>query len=212
MTDIVEATESSVEPTEATLDSNTALTSNTEPTEAPEATADVVTVDSYKLEREGLDFDAWKVDNSEFLSKAAEHGITNEQLDFLVSEYDTRAVELLGGASQLNTEDTVSSLQEEWGKDYDSNINSAYKAATAAGITPDQMNDPNIGNNIAFIKLASHYGKQLGEANPVRNVSPAQGEDIGSLMRSEAYSNPKHPEHKAVSAKVNNAYSQGFTL
>lgn len=205
----VQAPESPVEQQEA----NTALTAPTETQEAPEAnteTPTAITADSYNLEREG--FEDWKVENTEFLSKAAEQGITNEQLDFLMTEYDTRAIELLGGASQLNTEDTVSSLQEEWGKDYDSNILSAYKAAQAAGITPDQMNDPHIGNNIAFIKLASHYGKQLGEAKPLSNVTPVQGEDIGSLMRSEAYSNPKHPEHKSVSAKVNLAYSKGFKL
>ncbi|WP_407532850.1 hypothetical protein [Acinetobacter baumannii] len=44
----------------------------------------------YKLGRE--DFEQFKSDesNQAFLTKALEHGITNKQLDFLLSEYDCK--------------------------------------------------------------------------------------------------------------------------
>ncbi|MFX4650851.1 hypothetical protein ABTB10_19455, partial [Acinetobacter baumannii] len=65
------------------------------------------TADEYKLERE--DFEGFKADesNKEFLAEAHKHGITNKQLDFLISEYDKRAVDLVSNSSQIDTDTTV---------------------------------------------------------------------------------------------------------
>ena len=54
-------------------------------------------VDEYKVEREGFDFEEFKKDesNNSFLKSAHAQGITNKQLDFLLSEYDKRAVDLV---------------------------------------------------------------------------------------------------------------------
>ena len=66
-------------------------------------------VDEYKLEREDFDFEEFKADesNKEFLTEAHKHGITNKQLDFLLSEYDKRAVDLVSNSSQIDTDTTV---------------------------------------------------------------------------------------------------------
>lgn len=37
-------------------------------------------------------------------------------------------------------------------------------------------------------------------------------DDIETLMRSEAFLDTKHPEHKAVTARINAAYAKGFTI
>lgn len=164
-------------------------------------------VDEYKLEREDFDFEEFKADesNKEFLTEAHKHGITNKQLDFLLSEYDKRAVDLVSNSSQIDTDTTVQTLQSDWGKDFEANIFNAVKAARACGITDEQINNPLIGNNVAFIKMAAYFGSQMTEDKPVSNGTPVNV-DIQSLMRSEAFFNPKHPDHKSVKAQIDSYY------
>lgn len=164
-------------------------------------------VDEYKLEREDFDFEEFKADesNKEFLTEAHKHGITNKQLDFLLSEYDKRAVDLVSNSSQIDTDTTVQTLQSDWGDKYEANIFNAVKAARACGITDEQINDPMIGNNVAFIKMAAYFGSQMTEDKPVSNGTPVNV-DIQSLMRSEAFFNAKHPDHKSVKAQIDSYY------
>lgn len=164
-------------------------------------------VDEYKLEREDFDFEEFKADesNKEFLTEAHKHGITNKQLDFLLSEYDKRAVNLVSNSSQIDTDTTVQTLQSDWGDKYEANIFNAVKAARACGITDEQINTPLIGNNVAFIKMAAYFGSQMTEDKPVSNGTPVNV-DIQSLMRSEAFFNPKHPDHKSVKAQIDSYY------
>lgn len=164
-------------------------------------------VDEYKLERADFDFEEFKADesNKEFLTEAHKHGITNKQLDFLISEYDKRAVNLVSNSSQIDTDTTVQTLQSDWGDKYEANIFNAVKAARACGITDEQINDPMIGNNVAFIKMAAYFGSQMTEDKPVSNGTPVNV-DIQSLMRSEAFFNPKHPDHKSVKAQIDSYY------
>ena len=165
-------------------------------------------VDEYKLEREDFDFEEFKADesNKEFLTEAHKHGITNKQLDFLISEYDKRAVNLVSNSSQIDTDTTVQTLQSDWGDKYEANIFNAVKAARACGITDEQINNPLIGNNVAFIKMAAYFGSQMTEDKPVSNGTPVNV-DIQSLMRSEAFFNPKHPDHKSVKAQIDSYYN-----
>jgi hypothetical protein len=164
-------------------------------------------VDEYKLEREDFDFEEFKADesNKEFLTEAHKHGITNKQLDFLLSEYDKRAVDLVSNSSQIDTDTTVQTLQSDWGQDYEKNIFNAVKAARACGITDEQINNPLIGNNVAFIKMAAYFGSQMTEDKPINNGTPVNV-DIQSLMRSEAFFNPKHPDHKSVKTQIDSYY------
>lgn len=164
-------------------------------------------VDEYKIEREDFSFDDFKADesNKAFLEEAHKHGITNKQLDFLISEYDKRAVDLVSNNSQFDTDSTVQTLQSEWGKEYESNIFSAIRAAKSAGLTEDQINDPNIGNNVAVIKTLAYFGSQIAEDKPINNGT-AVSTDIQTLMRSPAFFDPKHPEHKSVKAQIDAYY------
>lgn len=173
-------------------------------------TGDVVpkSVDEYKIEREDFDFETFKADesNQAFLSEAHKKGITNAQLDFLIQEYDKRAVDLVSTSTQLDTDTAVSTLQSEWGKDYESNIFNAIKAAKSAGLTQEQINDPNVGNNVAVIKALAYFGSQIAEDKPV-NIGTPVSEDITSLMRSEAFFNPRHPDHKATKERIDSYYN-----
>ena len=164
-------------------------------------------VDEYKIEREGFSFEDFKADesNKQFLAEAHKHGITNKQLDFLLNEYDKRAVDLVSNSSQFDTDSTIQSLQSEWGNNYESNIFSAIRAAKSAGLTEEQINDPSIGNNVAVIKALAYFGSQIAEDKPINNGTSVST-DINSLMRSEAFFDSKHPDHKAVKAQIDSYY------
>lgn len=165
-------------------------------------------VDEYKIEREGFSFEDFKADesNQQFLSEAHKHGITNKQLDFLLSEYDKRAIDLVSNNSQFDTDTTIQSLQSEWGNNYESNVFSAIRAAKSAGLTEEQINNPSIGNNVDVIKVLSYFGSQIAEDKPINNGT-AVNTDITSLMRSEAFFDPKHPDHKSVKAQIDSYYN-----
>lgn len=165
-------------------------------------------VDEYKIEREGFSFEDFKADesNQQFLSEAHKHGITNKQLDFLLSEYDKRAVNLVSNSSQFDTDTTIQSLQSEWGSNFESNIFSAIRAAKSAGLTEEQINNPSIGNNVDVIKVLSYFGSQIAEDKPINNGT-AVNTDITSLMRSEAFFNVKHPDHRQVKAQIDSYYN-----
>lgn len=171
-------------------------------------------VDEYKVEVADFDYEEFKADesNKAFLDEALSKGITSSQLNFLISTYNQRASELVVSANQIDTESVVSGLQTEWGKDYEKNMQLAYKASVAAGLSDSELNDPSIGNNPALIKLAAYYGRQLGEDNTPSAYATAGGTDIEALMKSPAYFDSKHPDHTRTKETVNAAYAKGFSL
>ena len=167
-------------------------------TTTPAPTPEAITADSYDVsEIDGFDFNEFKgiEENKAFLDRAAAAGITNDQMKFVLSEYNQNISNVMGQMSQLQNETCTEALQAEWGAETKANIGFAMQAAKAAGLTTDDINNPTIGNNPAVIKMLAHFGKQLGEDIPPKNTQQSSGEDVQQLMMSEAYSNPKHPEH-----------------
>lgn len=166
------------------------------------------TEDEYKIEREGFDFEQFKADesNKSFLKSAHAQGITNKQLDFLLNEYDQRAVNLVSNSSQIDTDTAINTLQAEWKGDYEANIFNAVKAARSAGLTDEHFNDPIIGNNVAVIKALAYFGSQLQEDRATNNGVPVK-EDIQTLLRSDALHDPRHPEHKATKERIDAYYN-----
>lgn len=167
------------------------------------------TEDDYSIEREGFDFNDFKADesNKAFLKSAHAQGITNKQLDFLLTEYDKRAVGLVETSSQMDTDSAVTALQTEWGKDYESNIFNAVRAARASGIPEEAINDPSIGNNPTIIKALAYFGSQLQE-DKATNIGTPVSEDIQTLLRSDALHDPRHPEHKATKDRIDAYYNR----
>ena len=83
---------------------------------------------------------------------------------------------------------------------------SAMKACQAAGITQEQINDPSIGNNVAVIKAFAYFGSQIKEDKSL-NVGVSVSEDIQTLMRSDAFFDPRHAEHKVTKARIDAYYN-----
>lgn len=177
----------------------------------PPATPTPFNVDDYKMEREGFDFENFKAESGDFLKAAHELGINPKQMEFLIGTQMDKITGQVEKLFETHSAETTGNLQKEWGDKFAENVGHAKKAALAAGITQEQLDDPRIGSNEQFIKLAAFFGAQLNEdAPPSSNTQPNSGESIEQLMASEAYSNSDHPDHKAVTSKVSNFYAKKY--
>lgn len=180
--------------TEQTTGTETQSTEQTQDTQAQEQNTDLPeSADAYKVEIDGLNFDAFKADegNKAFLENALEAGISNKQLGVVLQAYEQHT------AVQLEA------LQTEWGGEYEANLRLAHQAVQAAGLNPKDVDSPTFG-----IRLAAYYGKALQEDMPPQNTQQGGVSSVSELMASEAYMNPSHPDHKRVYAQVEKHYSQ----
>ena len=197
-------------------DTNTPPSEGNPPTTTTDPTTPAITVDDYKLEIEGFDFDTFKSDegNKAFLEKLAEQGVSNDVLTTIIGEYQKHLGGLDGKINEMieaQSVQTTESLQKEWGGDFGKNISFAKNALLNAGFTEDQFNDPKIGNNEPLIKLAMHFGSQMQEDAPPSNTQQSQGQSIQELMSSEAYNDPKHPQHQRVYQQVQAYYAKQYS-
>lgn len=176
-------------------------------------------VDKYELKDlpDGISVDDLKAEPSmqEFIAKAHAEGLTNKQLNFVVSEFLTNAKSLVDGNAALTKEEVSAELRKTWSTDQemDANLQDAYKAA-ATYLDNDELDQllqaGGPGDNPDVIKLLARIGKELKEDVPPNNADQSAQPDVQALLRSEAYTNPKHPDHKAVSAKVQAHYAKQY--
>lgn len=166
--------------------------------------------DEYDVKSDKFDFAEFKADeaNKAFLKSAHAKGLTNAQVEFVLGEYFERAPALVAGAGQLDNDAVIAALRSEWGNDTDAKMGLAAKAALAAGFTAEQLAAPEF-NNPALIKLAAFFGAQLGEDQPPSGGG-VSAESIQDMLASEAYNNPKHPDHRRVYEQVSKYYAQAY--
>ncbi|WP_048764722.1 hypothetical protein [Acinetobacter sp. 243_ASPC] len=173
-------------------------------------------IDGYEVDVEGFDFAEFKAipENQEFLERARDAGIDSKTLNFFMGEYNQFIPQLLQGNAALDTEACVTAMKEVWQGDTDQNFGFAHAAAQHAiqnGIlTAEEVNSPEFGNNPLVLKMAAYFGQQLQEDRPPSNTQQSGGQDIQSLMQSEAYLNESHADHKRVYAEVQSYYQKQY--
>lgn len=171
----------------------------------------------YSVEIDGFNFDEFKAipENAELLTRAKDAGLSNEQVSFMLKEYNDILPKLVSENSALNTEDAIGQLKETWGKDYDTSIQNAAKALKSAGFTDEDLSKPEIGNNVALAKLAAHFGAQMKEDATPLNAKPSTvsaSEHIKGLMMNPAYNNPNDPMYASIKQQVADFYAKGGKL
>lgn len=187
-----------------------------QPTDTPVVTTAPENIDGYQVNVEGFDFDEFKSfdENKEFLERARAAGFDNEKLGFLLGEYNQLLPKIMEANASMDNEACITAMKETWGADTDSNFKFAQAAANNAiqnGIlTPEEINSPQFGNNPLVLKMAAYFGQQLSEDLPPSNTQQNSPTDVTSLMKSEAYRDVNHPDHKRVYAQVENAYQKQY--
>lgn len=168
--------------------------------------------DEYKVEVPEQFADVW--DNEKFGAFKAEAlaaGLTQKQLDFVLGKYFTVAPDLVAGGAKYDAETATAELRKTWANDaeFTGNLQAAHKAFTAFAGEGDDMDA--IGNNPVALRILAKVGKEMGEAGGIpAQATTASAESVTDLLRSPAYLDAKHPEHKAVSAKVQAYYAKKY--
>lgn len=169
---------------------------------------------SVDLNSELFTFDDFKQDpeNVEFLNKALELGMTQKQLEFVLSEYAGRLPELVQVGKELNIEDAYETLSQVWSseKEFNSNLTAAYRAFQRYAAPDDLQHIDEIGNNPIVIKLLANIGKNLQEDTGIGRALGFQQQDVKKLMASDAYRNANHPDHKATHEQVRRYYQSTY--
>ncbi|WP_368640586.1 hypothetical protein ABRZ04_05235 [Castellaniella ginsengisoli] len=189
---------------------------------APPASADAYEIavpDEIKgtLEEKGIDIKA-DPEIKDFLGRAHAAGMTQAQIDVVMGEYFKLAPQIANGSMILDQRAATDQLKEVWSTDADFNRNThlAYTATAAAieraGVSMEEVEAAGLGNNPVFLRLMAALGSEFQEDNaPGGTVHKSFGEDdITKLETSEAYSNPKHPDHDKVSKQVKAWYDRKY--
>lgn len=148
-----------------------------------------------------------------FKSDALAAGLTQKQFDFVVGKYFGVVPELVQGGQQVTMDKASEELRGTWKTDaeFNANVKDAYKAFSAYASPEDQARIDELGNNPVALRILAKIGKEMGEAGGIPSQGASTGVDsVQDLMRSDAYLNAKHPDHKTVSAKVQAFYAKKY--
>lgn len=154
-------------------------------------------------------------DMGEFLQNAHKAGMSQKQIDVVMDAYFKMAPKLAQGGAELSQEQAAQHLQEKWGtgKEFDRHTGLAYSATKAAaqlaGIPVEDIEQSDLGNHPIFLRLMAALGPEFQEDRPVGGQVQRVTEDsIREMEVSEAYRNPRHPQHDAVSKTVRSYYER----
>lgn len=179
------------------------------------------TADGYKIEfdREALGLPETVTpellesdpDFKSFCEEAHKAGFTNEQINLVAGKYLGVVQSLIDRRDENDIAACRTALMENWKTpaEMESGIKNAIKAFNHFASDEDKALMDTIGNNPLVVRLLSNIGAQMREDSPARNTQPTESrETIRSLMMSEAYQDPKHPDHERVSRQVTQYYQQ----
>lgn len=152
--------------------------------------------------------DTWKPAEDKllqgFLTDAHAAGLSQKQIDLVMGKYMEIAPDLVQAGKQLDFDSCNTELKAEWKTDdqYKSGISNAYKAATAYFGTEAEAIIAEYGNDARIIRGLAKIGAEIGEDRS-NNFEGQLGQgSIDSILSSEAYNQPRHPDHAKVSEQV----------
>lgn len=170
------------------------------------------TPDEYKLPDtdvfKGLQLD--EAGAKAFRQEAHDMGLSQKQYEAVMGKWATLAPELVNAAQKDTVDTAVTTLKEVWKGDYDTNIRESFRVVNAvaqkAGVSFEEV-EAAIGNNPVAIRLFAALGPEMredatpnGAAGAVGGGAQTYEEFIGANWA--AYSDPRNPQHKAITARA----------
>ncbi len=171
------------------------------------------TPDDYKVEVQGLDWEAMKADPSmkPFLKSAHARGITNDQLGFVLGEYAQRMA-----VAQPTPDKAFAELQQAWKTpaEFQANARHAAKAIATFGAEMTEAERTAVDSSPVMLRLLAKIGVQLGEdtAPIVEGTPSAQSwdEQMAAIKAHPGFMDALHPEHKQLVAKQQALYDRRY--
>ncbi|AZS78838.1 hypothetical protein ELS24_10505 [Achromobacter spanius] len=154
-------------------------------------------------------------DMGEFLESAHKAGMSQKQIDVVMDAYFKMAPKLAQGAAEFDQEQATEHLQAKWGtgREFERHAGLAHAATSAAiqksGVSMEEVEQSGLGNHPVFLRLMAGLGSEFQEDRPVGGHAQRVTEDsVREMELSEAYRNPRHPQHDAVSKQVRAYYER----
>lgn len=145
-----------------------------------------------------------------FKAEALKQGVTPAQFKWMMDSYMKAAPDLMGGVVQMKASQAREALAQVWqGDELQTNLSASQRAVSAM---PQDLQEATLelGTNPAFVRAMAWIGSQLGEDKGPGLTSAAPAADVAVLQASEAYRNPRHPEHAKVSAQVRQHFERQY--
>lgn len=159
----------------------------------------------------GLTMESLKADPlfAGFLKGAHAKGLNNGQVSYILAEFQNRLEMMnspeIGEAELRKVWPTDDAMKKGFSQSYRGTNAFAQDADHAARL------DKKFGNDPDFIRLMARVGAELGEDKPAAaGLTPVEATTLEELKAHPAYSDPKHPDHTKVKAKVTQLYAKQF--
>lgn len=185
----------------------------------PPKSADEYTVTVPDAMKDGFDpktDDGFKA----FAGEMHELGLTQKQLDGVMKHYFDLAPKLVAGATVLDATAAKTQLEQVWASQggFDHQVRNAFQGASVlaqkAGISIDEVMAPTgLGNNVQFLRLMAAIAPEFAEDKSPGGTSIGGGtteDKVNEMMMSDAYKNPKHPDHEKVSSTVRGFFERKY--
>mgnify|MGYP003137806256 FL=1 len=174
--------------------------------------------------QDGMESYFGEADLNEFRNVAFQLGLSQAQVSGLI-DYQHKAIgnSLESEPDMLKAQaaETIASMKQEWGYDYDKNMRAAKRAMQVYG--DDEImhlvNNTSAGNDPAVIRMFARIGETITEdmAQNTQNnslaVSPLDAKsEIEAVYANpkHPYFDPKHPEHKQAVARVQQLHEKAY--
>lgn len=146
-----------------------------------------------------------------FLEKAHELGLNSAQLNFMVGELIASQPAPAETSTGFTQQQAQEELQKTWAEpaDYNRNMLAADRAAKFGFGEDYDRCLARYGNDPAIIRLLAKVGGELSEDSiRLSGLPQLSADSIDDLMKSDAYRDSKHPDHRRVSQQVRNYFEK----
>ena len=146
--------------------------------------------------------------SASFREKIHKAGMSQAQYELVMNEYLAEVPKILDAAAKMSADEARAELGKVWkGDALSQGISYAQRAIDGAPADVRDAAWEKFGRDPDFIRVMAHYGQQMAEGKaPINADGGGTVENVDTLMASEAYRNARHPDHAAVSAKVQSHY------
>lgn len=151
-----------------------------------------------------------------FRERAHKAGFSQAQYEMVMGEYLSLVPQVLDSVVKASAEEAKAELSKVWQSPavFEAQVNNVMRSIATSGLAPDLQQEihARFGRDPLFLQYAAAMGQDRREdrapVNPDGGAHTPQ--TMSELQSSEAYRNPKHPDHAKVSAQVN-AIAQKIT-
>jgi hypothetical protein len=172
--------------------------------------------DGYDPKPEGFDMEALKKDPDyqSFLKGAHAKGLTNAQVEFVLSQYGASAAMTATppmSAAEFQAEMTANHWKEPG--EYEKQMGLGMRAIRAymPDITAEEI--ASLPNHPIVAKILAKVGAETAEDKGVSKTVISDGDfeaQMAAIQKSDAYNDANHPEHRAAVDKLQKLFEQRY--